>query len=187
VILSTQHLSPGHLLIGEPLTQVPSAAYTNVKCNRLSRWQAYQQQLQQFWQQWSSDYLHNLQQRQRWQRTFPNLQPGDLILLKEDNTTPLHWPTVVITETQPGKDGIVRVVTLPTPTGILKRPITKICPLPRVNNELYLFLGVAEYTRTDKFYVLMCILSMLLALIAVIKLLNLTAQYHAASCSMHLL
>jgi hypothetical protein len=38
------YLSPGHFLIGEPLTQLPSADYTNVKCNRLSRWQTYQQQ-----------------------------------------------------------------------------------------------------------------------------------------------
>jgi len=65
------YLSPGHFLIGEPLTQLPTIDYTNVKCNRLSRWQTYQQELQQFWQRWSSDYLQSLQQRQRWQRTSP--------------------------------------------------------------------------------------------------------------------
>ena len=51
---SPTYLSPGHFLIGEPLTQLPAADYTNVKCNRLSRWQTYQQ-LQKFWQRWSSD------------------------------------------------------------------------------------------------------------------------------------
>jgi hypothetical protein len=55
--------------------------------------------------------------------------------LKEDNTTPLHWPTAVITETRPGKDNSVRVVTLRTPKGTCKRPITKIYPLSRVNGE----------------------------------------------------
>jgi len=49
------YLSPGHFLIGEPLTQLPAADFTDVKCNRLSRWQTYQQQLQQFCQRWSSD------------------------------------------------------------------------------------------------------------------------------------
>ena len=87
------------------------------------------------WFYWSSDYHQGLHQRQRWQRTSPNLQPGDLVLLREDNTIPLHWPTAVIKETYPGKDGIVRVVTLTTPKGIFKRPITKMCPLPRVNDE----------------------------------------------------
>jgi hypothetical protein len=33
-----KYLSLGHFLIGEPLTQLPSADYTNIKCNRLSRW-----------------------------------------------------------------------------------------------------------------------------------------------------
>jgi len=98
------YLSSGHFLIAEPLTQLPTIDYTNVKCNRLSRWQTYQQQIQRFWQRWSPDYLQSLQQRQQWQRTSPNLQPGNLVLLKEDNTTPLHWPIAVITETHPGKD-----------------------------------------------------------------------------------
>jgi hypothetical protein len=122
------YLSPGHFLIGEPLTQLPSTDYTNVKCNGLSRWQTYQQQLQQYWQRWSSDYLQSLQQRQRWQRASPNLQPGDMVLLKEDNTTPLHWPSAVITETHPGKDGSVRVVTLRTSKGTLKVSLIKFAP-----------------------------------------------------------
>ena len=61
---------------------------------------------------------------------------GDLILLREDNMTPLQWPTGVITYTHAGKDGIVRVVTLHTPEGTFKRPTKKICPLPRGNSEL---------------------------------------------------
>ena len=55
------YLSPGHLLIGEPLTQLPVTDYTDVNCNRLFRWQTYQQ-LQQFWHRWSADYLQGLQQ-----------------------------------------------------------------------------------------------------------------------------
>ena len=62
----------------------------------------------------------------------PNLQPGNLVLVKDDNTTQLQWPIAVIIDTHPGKDHSVRLVTLQTPKGIFKRPITKICPLPRV-------------------------------------------------------
>jgi len=130
------YLSPGHFLIGEPLTQLPSIDYTNVNCNRLSRWQSFQQQLQQFWKTWSTDYLNELQTRQRWQQSSRNLQPGDVVLLKEDNTSPLHWPTAVVTDVYPGADNHVRVVTIKTPKGTFKRPISKICPLPRVNEEL---------------------------------------------------
>ena len=37
------NLFPGHFLIGEPITQLPAADFTEVKCYRLSRWQTYQQ------------------------------------------------------------------------------------------------------------------------------------------------
>jgi len=33
------YLPPGHFLIGEPLTQLLAADFTDVKCNRLSKWQ----------------------------------------------------------------------------------------------------------------------------------------------------
>ena len=88
--INPTYLSPGHFLMGEPLTQLPSADYTNVKRNSLSRWQTYQQQIQQFWQRWSSDYLQSLQQRERRHRTSCNLESGKLVLLHEDNTTPLQ-------------------------------------------------------------------------------------------------
>ena len=131
-----------------------TADYSDVKCNRLSRWQTYQQQLQQFCQRWPSDYLQSLQQRKRWQRTSPNLQIGDLVLLREDNMTPLQWPTVVITDTHAGKDGKVRVVTLRTPKGTFKRPTTKLCPLPvEILNCRLIFFGVALFPSKGKFCV----------------------------------
>jgi hypothetical protein len=126
------YLSPGHFLIGEPITQLPSRDYVDIKPHSISRWQQYQQHLQHFWRKWSTDYIQGLQQRQRWQNTTPNLQPGDLVLVKDDNTTPLQWPIAVITDTHPDKDNSVRVVALQTPKRNFKRPITKISPLPRV-------------------------------------------------------
>jgi len=36
------YFSPGHFLIGEPLNLLPVADFTNVKCNRFSRWQTQQ-------------------------------------------------------------------------------------------------------------------------------------------------
>jgi hypothetical protein len=54
------YLSSGQFLIGQPLTQLPSIDYTNIKCNSLSRWQMFQQLQQQFWQRWSADYLQGL-------------------------------------------------------------------------------------------------------------------------------
>jgi hypothetical protein len=104
-------LSPGHFLIGQPLTQLPSIDYTPLKISRLSRWQLMQQQLQNVWKRWSADYLHELQTRRRWHRSVPNVQIHDVVILREDNTVPCHWPTAVITDVHPGADGKIRVVT----------------------------------------------------------------------------
>jgi hypothetical protein len=66
---------------------------------------------------------------------IPNLQPGDLVLFMEDKASPIFWLTAVVTETHPGEDNNVRVVTLGFPKGIFKRSITKIHFFPLVNNE----------------------------------------------------
>jgi len=38
---------------------------------------------------------------QLWQRTSPNLQPGEQVLFREGNTIPLQWPTAVFTNIHP--------------------------------------------------------------------------------------
>jgi hypothetical protein len=76
-----------------------------------------------------------LQQRHWWQHNQSNLQPGNLVFVREDNSTPLQWPTGVILDTHPGSDGNIRVATIKTPKGLFKWPIKKICPLPHVNDE----------------------------------------------------
>ncbi|CAH1378405.1 unnamed protein product, partial [Tenebrio molitor] len=53
-------------------------------------------------------------------------QLGTLVLIKEDNAPPLQWPMGRIMELHPGADGLVRVVTVKTMRGVLKRPLTKI-------------------------------------------------------------
>ncbi|GFW98015.1 hypothetical protein TNCV_1806661 [Trichonephila clavipes] len=49
---------------------------------------------------------------------------------QDPNTKPLDWPMGRILEVFPGSDGLVRVVNVKTSTGILKRAITKVVPLP---------------------------------------------------------
>jgi Family of unknown function (DUF5641) len=124
------YLSPGHFLIGEPLTQIPYVDHSDTSTNRLTKWQQVQQQLQQFWDRWCQDYLQELQQRGRWRDNLPNLQPGAVVLLREDGIPPLQWRLGVITETHEGRDNKVRVVTVKTSNGIKKRPITKVSLLP---------------------------------------------------------
>ena len=98
--------------------------------NSLSRWQRVQRFSQQVWSRWSSDYLNSLQQRSKWRNKQPNLQPGMLVLLREDNLPPMSWRLAIIIETFPGADGQVRVATVKTSSGQFKRPIHKLVTLP---------------------------------------------------------
>ena len=122
-------LTPGHFLIGEPLTAIPEPDLTHLKVNRLSRWQRCQQIVQHFWDRWSKEYLHSLQQRNQWKTESENVGVGDLVLIKEDNAPVQKWRLGRVVSVNPGSDKLVRVVTVKTATGELKRPVAKLCPL----------------------------------------------------------
>jgi len=75
----------------------------------------------------------NLQNRVKWRITKENIKIDDLVLLQDENLPPLKWKTGRVIDTHAGKDGLVRIVTIRTATGITKRSITKLCKLPITN------------------------------------------------------
>lgn len=122
-------LTPGHFIIGKPLTSFPEPNYLHVKCPRL-RWHMVQQLVQVFWHRWRMEYLQSLQVRHKWSQSEPNIKIGDLVLIKEDYETPLSWSMGRIVLLHKGSDGLARVATIKTATTEVKRPIHKLCLLP---------------------------------------------------------
>lgn len=123
-------LTPGHFLIGAPLTAIPEDDLRNIPINKLKRWQQLQMFTQHIWHRWSRDYLHTLQERSKWNKKSQNLMVGDLVVVQDVSTPPLNWPLARIVATHPGSDNVVRVVTLQTKNGLLTRPAVKVFPLP---------------------------------------------------------
>ena len=143
-------LTPGHFLIGESLKSVPGPDLTTTNINRLDRFEKIQQQKTHFWNRWSQEYLHTLQNRPKWNSPAPNLKIGDLVLIKDESMAPMKWKIGRIQDVHPGKDEKVRVATIRTVTtkiiphtkgmkplekfqaqeSILKRPIHKLVRLP---------------------------------------------------------
>ncbi|XP_045769764.1 uncharacterized protein LOC123870481 [Maniola jurtina] len=124
-------LTPGHFLIGQPLTALPEYPFQDEKTYKLSRFQLLQQLSQRIWHRWHLEYLHTLQQRLKW--TDPAVPPkvGDLVLLKEDNAPPLQWRRGRIVALYPGKDGVVRLADVRVAKGtVLQRAISKLSRLP---------------------------------------------------------
>ena len=124
-----ESLTPGHFLIGRPLESFPDPASSYQSLSVLRRWHLCQSLVRHFWKRWSGEYLISLQRLSKWHRSPKNLTVGDIVILREDNMTTMKWPLARITQTHAGKDGVVRVVTLKTPTGVYTRPVTKLVPL----------------------------------------------------------
>jgi hypothetical protein len=122
-------LTPGHFLIGEPLTAIPEPALDHIPINRLSRWQRTQQMFQHFWNRWSKEYLHQLQERGKWRKKTPNFQVGDLVLIKEDDLPPLKWKMGRVQQVQLDAENLVRNALLKTVKGELTRSVVKLVPL----------------------------------------------------------
>ncbi|KAJ2949320.1 hypothetical protein O0L34_g6273 [Tuta absoluta] len=126
-------LSPGHFIIGRPLTALPSPELQKEnKCTKLSpnRYLRLEQIRLHFWQRWQKEYICELQQRLKWKTSTAKLNVGDLVLLQEDNTPPLQWRLGRVTTLFPGQDGIARVADVKTLRGSVRRPLVRLCPLP---------------------------------------------------------
>lgn len=128
-------LTPGHFLIGEPLCSLPEPFLEQEPAGRLNRWQLLQQMRDHWWRRWSHEYLAGLIQRNKWHNKPPNLEVGQLCLLRSELTPPSKWPLARITEVHPGDGGQIRVVSVCTATSRYTRPVVKIVLLPSAAQE----------------------------------------------------
>jgi len=105
---------------------IPESDLTDVKINRLTIWQLIKQAQQCFWKRWINEYLLILQGRQKWLRQNTNLNVGNLGIVKSPGRPLLSWQLRRLIDVHPDADEVVRVVTLKTAEGTLKRPVVKL-------------------------------------------------------------
>lgn len=75
-----------------------------------SQWKQVQGLADSFWRRWRQEYLTTLQTRRKWQADQPNLQIGDIVLLKDSQVKRNEWPTGLVVDTFPGRDNRVRKI-----------------------------------------------------------------------------
>ncbi|GFW34113.1 DUF5641 domain-containing protein [Trichonephila clavipes] len=120
----TRDKGMGEEIIGPPETVEES------KLTLKGRWDIVQKLKLNFWKRWQIEFLNSIQGRTKWKSGTSNIKTEDVVIIKEDNHLPPSvWPLRKVISTHPGKDGIVRVVTLKT-KGLYQRPIVKLCILP---------------------------------------------------------
>ncbi|XP_055591291.1 uncharacterized protein LOC129743333 [Uranotaenia lowii] len=124
-----QALTPGHFLVGRPMTAFPEPDLQDLPLNRLSLWQEKEMFVQRIWQMWSTEYLSNLHNRTKWTKKRNNIHVGTMVLIMEENMPKQSWCLGRVISCIPGPDGHVRVVLVKTKDTTLKRGISKICVL----------------------------------------------------------
>ena len=119
-------LTPAHFLIGRcPFTPATTGDLL-VTCddlvqhNQVRKWM-----LDKFWEVWSQKYIRSLPPGGSG-RVKGDIQIGSVVMVREDNTPRLLWPMGVVTKVHPGRDGIVRTVSVRTSRGTFVRPIQQI-------------------------------------------------------------
>ncbi|KAG5868301.1 hypothetical protein JTB14_017579 [Gonioctena quinquepunctata] len=102
-------LTPGHFLSLEPSTTILDPDYTNIASNRLTRYQLLQRIHRDLWNRWHHEYLHTLQQKNKWTNPAQLFSIGTMVLMKDGNTNPLEWVLGRIVELIFETDNIARV------------------------------------------------------------------------------
>ncbi|XP_075706846.1 uncharacterized protein LOC142741353 [Rhinoderma darwinii] len=103
-------LTPATLLTQKTDTICTPPGEFNAKDLYRSRWRQVQSLSNTFWDKWKKQYIPTLQPRRKWQISKPNLQPGDVVLMKDCQSRRNEWPLGLITKTFPSKDGNIRKV-----------------------------------------------------------------------------
>lgn len=129
-------LTPFHFILGQVPTQIPTdMQIAETETSRLSHWQQIERMRQHFWKRFHSEYLTSLHQRNKWIEQRKNIKLNDIVVIRDENIPPASWKMAKVIAVHPGNDNIVRVVTLKTHNGTMRRPIHKLCILP-LNQEI---------------------------------------------------
>lgn len=122
-------ITPSHLCIGRSLMIIPELPGDVVTGSQLVRYKLLRGMLERFWSVWHNEYLIAL--RKSTLSVKENRVPlvGELVLVKDESTSPSCWPLARIIKLFYGQDDIARVADVQLGAKILRRPIIKLIPL----------------------------------------------------------
>lgn len=132
-------LSPATLLTQK--ASVTPAPLGDFKLDHLCKvqWRQVQSLADSFWKRWRLEYLATLQPRRKWTTEKPDIQEGDIVLIKDVQAKRNEWPLGRISKAIASSDSKVRKVMVKTLCqGVLKeylRPISDVVLLMSQKKE----------------------------------------------------
>ena len=107
-------LSPSQIITQKVNADIEPFEHLTYKDMYKSQWRQVQVLAEQFWKQWSSQYIHTLQTRKKWREECDNLKKDDVVLLKDSETHRNQWPIGIVEKVFPSADGLVRKASIRT-------------------------------------------------------------------------
>ena len=123
-------LTPAHFLIGRQVMSKPTSLEENTNdsfqtVDLISRWEAQNEALDEFWVFWYDNYLKNLP-TVKGTSNKSGIQVGEIVLIHVEGSPRLQWPLGLVQKLLPGIDGLTRAVELKTKKGTLTRSIQRL-------------------------------------------------------------
>ena len=146
-------LTPNHILTTKSTGILPPPGVFQKEDLMLRKqWRMVQHLADRFWETWRLDYLSSLQARRKWCQQQPNLEVGDIVVLREDDVCRGDWKLGRVTEVFPSADGLVRRCRLRVPRSrqdAAGDSQYQVCELERHVCRLTLLFKTSEVTEID--------------------------------------
>ena len=115
-------LTPSHLLLlrGNTSTSNTEANYVR------RRWQVIQAIANDFFSRFVSEYIPELQLRQKWCDVKNNLRVNDVVLVADQDLPRGQWPLGLVEEIELSSDGLVRAANVRVKDSLKRRPVNKL-------------------------------------------------------------
>jgi transposase InsO family protein len=127
-------ITPNLLLMGRRDASLPQVAYAPGDMGR-RRWRHCQNMADQFWLQFTRNYLPTLQTRQKWHKASGNLEVDSVVLIVDPQLPRAQWPIGRVRKTLPGSDGCVRTVEVVIDGKAYIRPVARLIQLPALEGN----------------------------------------------------
>ena len=138
-------LTPNMLLtMKSQLTLPPPGLFEDADIYSRKRWRVVQQLANEFWRRWRNEYIHTLQNRQKWTHKQDEVSIGDVVHVLKDEGLRGDWSLARVVGVDRSHDGEVRSAKLLIgsknyPTNRpqhLVRPVSKIVVLVKTTNKI---------------------------------------------------
>ena len=115
---------------------LPCGVFSKQDCYARRWWRQVQYLATVFWKRWLREYLPMLQTRPKWNGNKIDVNPGDLVLVVEENLPRGQWPLGRVLHTCEGRDGVVRSCKIKCAHTTKVRPLTKLCLLEQPQDTI---------------------------------------------------